>query len=216
MRLYPVGDPTHSEVAELLPWFVNDTLDDQERARVERHLADCIACKQDLADLRELQSLYADEPVDLAASAGLARTRRRIEQTESNRQPRQRSQGVDVQSRRTRYWWGAMLIAQAVIIVLLSAAFLTRPEPRYYHTLAASPAAAKKAAALVVVFAADRPEGEIRDLLRGLHARIVDGPSAEGAYTLEVAAEEAERALTELRRRTWVRFAEPGAGGVAP
>jgi anti-sigma factor RsiW len=216
MRLYSVGDPLHSEVAELLPWFVNGTLDEEERARVERHLADCIACSQDLIELRDLQALYADESMDLAASEGFARVQRRIEQVESNRTSHRRLQRADVRSRWTRYWWGAILIAQAAVIVLLAAALLNRPEPRYYHTLAASPVPAKKGAPLVVVFAADRTEGEIRDLLRSLHARIVDGPSAGGAYTLEVDADESQRALTELRRHSWVRFAEPGAAAVVP
>ena len=47
MRLYPIDDPRHSEVADLLPWFANGTLDEDERARVERHLVDCIACKKE-------------------------------------------------------------------------------------------------------------------------------------------------------------------------
>ena len=79
MRLYPIDDPEHSDVADLLPWYANSTLDLQERARVERHLADCIACKQDLLVLRNVQAIYAAEAHDQAASHGLARVRARIE-----------------------------------------------------------------------------------------------------------------------------------------
>ena len=34
------GSP-HDEVQELLPWFVNGTLDTDEAERVEAHLASC-------------------------------------------------------------------------------------------------------------------------------------------------------------------------------
>jgi anti-sigma-K factor RskA len=216
MRLYPIDDPQHSEVADLLPWFANGTLDEEERVRVERHLADCIACKQDLVGLRNVQTMYADEALDVAASEGLARLQGRIEQIEASRGPRQRLRSAGVQLRRAWHWWGAVLVTQAVIIVALAAAYLNRSEPQYYHTLAATRAPAQTSAALVVVFAADRTEGEIRDLLRSLHARIADGPTAEGAYTLEVAAGERQRVLAELRQRAWVQFAEPSAGPDTP
>jgi len=42
--------------------------------------------------------------------------------------------------------------------------------------------------------------------------RIIDGPSREGAYTLEVSAAEHERVLAHLRAHSAVVFAEPGPG----
>jgi hypothetical protein len=42
-----------------------------------------------------------------------------------------------------------------------------------------------------------------------LHASIVDGPSAEGAYTLKVREGKAEAVLEQLRRLPIVRFCEP-------
>ena len=60
MRLYRHDDPQHVQTSELLPWFVNGTLDPEEHTRVERHLADCISCKQELARLRA-EGILTDE-----------------------------------------------------------------------------------------------------------------------------------------------------------
>lgn len=45
----------HEEAAMLLPWYVNDTLDEAERRRVEEHIESCARCRDDvdlLADVR--------------------------------------------------------------------------------------------------------------------------------------------------------------------
>jgi len=213
MRLYPIDDPEHSEVADLLPWYANGTLDPDERTRVERHLADCIACKQDLLVLREMRAIYSAEADDHAASDGLARVRARIERLPHERDP---AAGGGLLARIKPRWWQTLLMAQAAVIVLLVAAFLLRSEPLYYHTLAAAQSPAARGAELIVVFDADRSEGQIREVLRTLHARIVDGPTPEGAYTLEVPAAEQAQALAQLRERAWVRFAEPAATAGTP
>jgi anti-sigma-K factor RskA len=213
MRLYPIDDPEHSDVADLLPWYVNSTLDLQECTRVERHLADCIACKQDLLALRNVQAIYAAEAHDQAASHGLARVRARIEGSRPDRHPATRDR---LFTRHKPRWWQTLLIAQAAVIVVLVAAFVPRSEPLYYHTLGAARPPAARGAELIVVFDAERSEGQIREALRALHARIVDGPTPEGAYTLEVPAAERAQALAQLRQRAWVRFAEPAATAGTP
>lgn len=45
---------TGHEIAELLPYYANGTLDAGERARVEAELATCPACAQELAELQAL------------------------------------------------------------------------------------------------------------------------------------------------------------------
>src|SRR5262245_8367568 len=64
LRLFPIDDPSHREAVELLPWFLNGTLDGPERTRVEGHLAECIACKQEAEDLRHLRAMTQREDPD--------------------------------------------------------------------------------------------------------------------------------------------------------
>ena len=39
---------THHEAESLLPWFVNGTLDDEERRQVAQHLEDCAHCRSEM------------------------------------------------------------------------------------------------------------------------------------------------------------------------
>lgn len=210
MRLFPFDDPVHSEVVELLPWFANGTLDSAERAGVERHLTECIACRHDLESLRTLRAFYIDNDPDPTITQALTRLQARIDQIE----PRPGATGLQHtlvrQWKETRPWLRGAVIAQFFVLALLAFVMLIQPTPRYYHTLGARAAASSERAAVVVVFDATRPERELRDLLLRLHARITDGPSPEGAYTLEVAAVDQQRLLAQLRQEGLVTFAEPG------
>ena len=61
-----------SEIHQLLPWYVNRTLDDGERATFEAHLAGCSACQAEFKILEELQkSLENEGPAFLAGLIGL-------------------------------------------------------------------------------------------------------------------------------------------------
>ena len=71
-----------SDIHALSGAYAVDAVDDVERARFERHLADCDACRQEVAELREAAALLADEvatpaPDSLRASvlSGIARVR---------------------------------------------------------------------------------------------------------------------------------------------
>src|SRR4051812_531011 len=44
----------HQRVLELLPWYVNGTLETAERQTVEGHLAGCARCRGELAAARDL------------------------------------------------------------------------------------------------------------------------------------------------------------------
>ena len=46
----------HQEIIELLPWYANSTLSENERRRVETHLAGCQDCAQELASLSAVRN----------------------------------------------------------------------------------------------------------------------------------------------------------------
>jgi anti-sigma factor RsiW len=47
------------ELRELLPWYANNTLPEEERAKVEAHLARCERCQQELRELRQIKEMIA-------------------------------------------------------------------------------------------------------------------------------------------------------------
>jgi hypothetical protein len=207
--LFPVDDPSHRDAVEVLPWFLNGTLDGLERARVESHLAECIACRQELEDLRHLQVLARREDPEPAVTRAMSRLQVRIDQLESGALAARWSRAVSRHWKAVPLWGQAAALVQVVLLALLVAFLLDRAPAQYYRTLSSPSASVAGHGELVVVFEPARPEREIRRLLLRLHARIVDGPSPEGAYTLDVAAGDRSMVLAQLRREAIVIFAEP-------
>ena len=60
---------THNEVIELLPWYVNQTLAENERQDVAEHLSNCAPCGRELAAYQTIQLAVvetADEVPELS------------------------------------------------------------------------------------------------------------------------------------------------------
>ena len=204
MRLFPFDDPLHSEAAELLPWYANGTLTGSERAKVERHLAECLACRRELEGLRVLHAIYVQSDSEPVITQALARVQTRIEQSESGATATSLIRALVTHWQEARPWLRGAVITPLVLLAVLALAMLIEPTPRYYHTLGASVAPANQRTSVVVVFDGSRSEREIRDLLLRLHARIADGPSPDGAYTLEVAAADQQRLVAQLQQEVMV------------
>lgn len=62
---------TCDQAIELLPWLLNETLEDQERAEVRGHLETCERCRQALAETRETGRVF-DQHIPTAALVALA------------------------------------------------------------------------------------------------------------------------------------------------
>ena len=211
MHLFRLDDPQHIETVELLPWFANGTLDPVEQSKVEQHLGECITCRNELRNVRAMltQITAMDDP-DPAAAHGFIRVKARIEQIDSGLGRRLSMRKLAAQWLGSSPWIkGAVLAQAALVMALASYAFLAKPKPQFYHTLAATPTPATTRTKIVVVFDHASAERKIRDVLTRVDARIVDGPTSEGAYTLEVAHERQREILEELRRQSIVTLAEP-------
>lgn len=190
----------HAQADRLLPWWVNGTLADDERAQVERHLEECPACRREAAWLRALQEEYpGDEPVAVDAPRAMRRLRRRI------------AAGAAVlpvppiPARRQRGRWLAWLAAVEAVLILGFGASLFHQQHATYHTLGA-PAA--RASLLVVMFDPRISEAQLRQLLRAGDARIVDGPTTAGAYLLRVPGAHVDAARKALRGSPEVTMVE--------
>src|SRR6202034_2344276 len=64
------------EIAALIPWYVNETLGDAARAKVEEHLLGCAGCREDLAlEQRIRAGMSMDGPLEFMPAASLNRLR---------------------------------------------------------------------------------------------------------------------------------------------
>lgn len=201
-------DPAAHKVADvLLPWFVNGTLDGDERAFVERHLEQCVRCQREVEWLRELHLACIAAEADPGASNAARKLRRRL------MEPRDRDNAVAVLKRlwgRVRPWSHLIAATELVVIIALAAwVMLPGDSPALYRTLGAQGANAVASGNLVVVFDPATTEGELRRMLRDSGARIVDGPTQSNAYILDVPASRQEQAVKALRAERAAVLVEP-------
>ena len=218
----------HRHIAELLPWYVNGTLEGRDRDAVTAHLSDCVACREEVAQCQSLaaavqvarESVWAPEP------DRLERLLASIELLEATHVQRA---GWRARWRAGVEWLGDLfqrtpglvrwgLAAQAALLVLVVGLALWPGalSPRAsYRTLAENGQNGDRRVgqALVhVVFADDITERDMRTLLGRVQGKIVDGPSAVGLYTVEVGASTPDQIMPMvaiLRSDPKVRLAEP-------
>lgn len=204
------GQDRHDTVVELLPWFVNGTLGEQEETLVERHVHECVQCFSLLQQERRLHGLLgAESPAAIASAVhGFERLRPRLgpDADPAGGRPgrrRRRAEGFAL---------AAGLAAIAVTVLIwqgLDDAELTGAGG--FETL--SEPAPAMVRTVDIVFTPELLETEMRSLLRERGAVIVNGPTELGRYTIRldrVADDVALDALVEqLRSDPRVRFVGP-------
>jgi hypothetical protein len=198
-------DP-HAETRLLLPWLANGTLEGAELERVQAHLERCPACREDLAIECNLRAGGQDGP-PLSAQRAFARLQPRLGVQET----RGAGRWAGLAAANDARWLRLLAAAQFGALLVLGVALgltLARPGPgeATYRTLGAQTAAR---ADIVVRFDPATPESELRRVLQASGARVVDGPSAAGAWVLATAPTQAGPALRRLRAEPAVTLAEP-------
>ena len=214
---------THKEAFELLPWYVNRSLDEDERRDVREHLSTCLVCRREVTFLERLdRAVVASPDVDFSPKRSFSGLMEQIDASEGPLARRMHASLLaGLRSLRTAHplLRGALLVQTAVI--LLAAFLLLRmPLPDSapsFETLTDAPATLTPpdpaSARLRVVFADDASMSEVQALLQLLDARVVEGPSSVGAFAIDVPAGKGADALEELRANGRVRFAGPALAG---
>jgi hypothetical protein len=218
----------HQEVWELLPWYVNGTLEGRECEEVETHLLTCPACQAELRHCRDLAAaVQATEETAWSPSPDrFSLLLARIDAAEaggahgSGWRERLRAQCTRhllvLQSTPRLVRWA--MVAQGAMILLLAGVLMWQmpfSPGSLYRTLADdSDQAHQSHAHLQVAFTDDMTEQELRTLLTSIGGTIVKGPSALGFYTVELpvsggSPDLVDPILDAVRAHRKVRFAEP-------
>jgi anti-sigma factor RsiW len=208
-----IRDPQRA-IQELLPWYVTGTLVPEEAAMVEAHLATCEACRAELETDRALGAMAASASLDV--ERGWAALKTRVEGDASRRRISLRRRVAALSHRRptsakpsARRSGGWAVAANAASLMLIAgfAWIWAHPQHAQYHVLSAPQVASP--GNVVVIFKPTTSEQDMREMLRGAKARLVDGPTASDAYVLHVADVERAASLTKLRANGRVILAEP-------
>lgn len=211
-QILPFPTDRHAEVHLLLPWYVTGQLDAVETAFVAEHLAECGACRADLVQERHLADAVARDTgetgdswaamaarLDATSSVSVATAAQRRRTRDPLRAARRA-----VMRPRTLRW---VVAAQFVAVLALGAQTLTQRSdgrPGAYHVL--GDAGATRSGNVLAMFRPEASEAAFRRALQASGARLVDGPTASGAYVLAVPG---DAALARLRRDADVTMAEP-------
>lgn len=192
----------HGQTQKLLPWHATGTLAPDEEALVTAHCAECAECRADLE--REIALREQVASFDPELECGWERLRGRID-------ARSRSASAGkTRALRRPVPLGWALAAPLAVAASAALVFIGSPQPAPApeYRLLGSPAPRTSGNA-IVLFAAETTEHELRSALGQIGARIVDGPTASGAYVIAVSESGRDGALEQLRKVPQVTLAEP-------
>ncbi len=172
----------------LIPWYLNGTLDDADRQRVEAFLGENPAAGAEVEFLGQVRGAVRDYQPGSPGEFGLARLRSRIAEQESR-------DG----SRRPGVWRLAAAVAMMAVVVQGGLLYRVSQQDDGYRPLGQEPGTA----GIRVMFDEAATAGQIRDLLLDAGLEIRGGPGALGFYELDFVAEadpdERRQALRQLR-----------------
>lgn len=203
------ANPVHQAVEELLPWFVNGTLEGEELALVERHLGECVRCQHELDALRELQAAYVGSEVASDPTQSFYKLRHRLAESKPKWGRALLLPGLRRLWQQAHVWAPWVAAAELAMICVLAVILVFGAEMSVpYRTLGAADVSPRALAQLVVVFDPRITEAELRQILRATGARIVDGPTSADGYVLELPVDRQASALEALRAQRAVVLAE--------
>jgi hypothetical protein len=209
------NSPEHAEVAALMPWYVNATLNEADRNSVDAHLSLCSACRADLAVERQVfADVTAESAIEYMPVASLNRLRARLDAEQADIAdpeiaplPRRR--------RRSLPWQG--LMAASVALMAVAVGLMAADRWMQFHVMSTSPnfhtvtSPAPRAPDEVIraVFTPTITLVELQAILDESQLRIVAGPTEAGVYSLALTtARPVNESLAMLRKHSTVRFAE--------
>lgn len=200
---------------ELLPFYVNGTLQGEEREWMERELAQHADARAELEAVRALQARVADSLPQVPDTIGLDKVMARIRADQPGLLDRLAAWlGFSGGLRPATAFAGLAIIAvQAGVIVSLVAG--GRDEDAGAGLRATKASAVHEGPLLKVNFAPDAKEAEIRHLLVSVQGRLAGGPGQLGDYYIAVPAGR-EAALAEEVRRSPIVQGVSLAPGLPP
>ena len=212
MNVLHTPSSSHEDTFLLLPWYVNGTLEPDERAHVEEHVNKCPICQQEIMLLMRVEKTIGSvqtngqEKLVLNPQTGLDALLQRIEQSESRntRNPgfigriKDYVAGLSLHPFE-RYGWAAALPVVALVLVTAILVWPQMPshEPAY-QTLTGQTPPAQDALRLRVIFADTTTDSDAQSVLDQMDERIVVNRSADGSYMLEVPANTGAGTITAL------------------
>ncbi len=173
---------SEQECMELLPWFLNNTLDDTEKQAVSAQLAVSPALQEALEELRLLQKNLPPESDFPASEMGWKRLQKQLQQPPVDLMEQAHIDKHEVPSSGNP-WIKPVAIAATFIVALQIGLFSlnSSEENQQMQLLSGSPVYLDDTQIILqLTLAPDAQWQAISELLRMLNANLIMGPSAIG------------------------------------
>lgn len=184
---------THDEIEQLIPWYVNGTLNEAEMDLVNRHVGRCECCaasvEREVRFARKLRGRPEDLPELPAPEVGWKRL--------ANRLPKPQP----------LFGSAPAATLAAVMLVVASGAFLVgqQLQPPAFQTMTTPPT--YQGPVIQLSFEPDVPEHTIRGVVLELGGTVIAGPTSTGVYRIGLpAGSDGAAWVARLRDRSAVRW----------
>lgn len=201
---------TLPEEAFLLPWYVNGTLDPEDKARVEAALANSAELREELALLRSVNAAVVASTDDMPEPDpnGFARLMARIDAEPVRRAVPAKPRGAGFFARVSGMFemsWKPIMTAAALLIAVQAGAIVAligeRAGTEKSYSTASGGANQAAGARFLVTFSDQATLAEMRAALEAADVAIVKGPTADGHFVV-VAEGDAAKASAALQSNT--------------
>lgn len=210
----------HQEVWNLLPWYINRSLDPVEQDFVKEHVKTCVACRIEINQQQQLfEKLQQPDLLQQVSQASFAQLRKRMQGQSKPRRERKLYSN--------QFLGFVKYTALAASLLLLAMPFMLNLPidgselEGEYRTLANPTEGEHKNNVLRIVFAEHSGTEQIEAILNGVSGHIIKGPSKNGIYEVQIGNRQANfqeihDAILHLRKNSLVVFAEPSHGLLFP
>jgi len=218
----------HQEISILIPWYVNASIGELDRRRVDTHLRSCAVCRDDLLlEQRIYQGMTAEDAVEYIPAPSLKRLQARLDGIDAEAAPIDAASAdappVEQRARRVVPRQGLMAASIAVMVVALGllaadrwVQFRARTSPPNYYTVT-TPAPRAANEVIRAVFSPTITLVELEAILDESQLRIISGPTEAGVYSLAANSDRpVSSSLALLRQHPMVRFAESTQPNLKP
>lgn len=203
----------HQEVWNLLPWYVNHSLDPAEQDFVRKHVKTCVTCRIEINQQQQLlEKIQQPDLLQQVSQVSFAQLKKRMQEQSK---PSQEQKIFSHQ-----FLGFVKYTALAASLLLLAMPFMLNlptddPELKGdYRTLANPAEGEHKNNIIRIVFAEHSGTEQIETILNGVSGHIIKGPSKNGIYEVQIGNRQAnslevDDAISQLRKNSLVVFAEP-------
>lgn len=203
----------HQEVWDLLPWYVNHSLDPAEQDFVRKHVKTCVTCRIEINQQQQLlEKIQQPDLLQQVSQVSFAQLKKRMQEQSK---PSQEQKIFSHQ-----FLGFVKYTALAASLLLLAMPFMLNlptddPELKGdYRTLANPAEGEHKNNIIRIVFAEHSGTEQIETILNGVSGHIIKGPSKNGIYEVQIGNRQANSleindAISQLRKNSLVVFAEP-------